>query len=275
MTQISPVLLREAIGRKLRAAREGAGFTLSQAAPRLDVSQSTLSRIENGQPINVHLLRTMMDLYDIVEEGLIDLVRQSRRPGWYKEYGISDHDFIALETGARAVSNFQLSYVPGLLQTADYARALYMASPPRRTAEQIANQLAVRLIRQERLADDEPLRLGAVVSEGALWRPVGGPKVMAAQLRHLALAAELPSVDLRVLPHSVITDTAMKGSFAILEFSKGGRTPIVYLDHALGADRRDRAEVVHAAKIQFDNLRSLALDPERSMELIERVVAGL
>jgi hypothetical protein len=200
--------------------------------------------------------------------------RKSRRPGWYKEYGISDNDFIALETGATEVRNFRTGFVPGLLQTADYAHALYTASSQRRSAEQISNQLAVRLIRQERLADEEPLRLRSLIGEGVLWRPVGGPKVMAAQLRHLILAAELPSVELRVFPHAVISSAAVKGSFTILEFSRRGRAPIVFLDHALGTERKDRAEVVYAAKLQFDNLRSLALDTQRSINLIERVAAG-
>jgi len=275
--RISPVLLRQEIGRRLRKAREAARLNLEVSAQHLDTSISSLSRIENGTSIvTVHLVRSMMDLYDCRLDDLIEMVRAARRPGWWKAYGISDSDFVALETGACRLFNYEPSFVPGLLQTADYTRAVFESGRRRRDDEWIINQLAVRTIRQERLTDDdEPLTLDAVIHEFVLRHPVGGPAVMRAQLRHLALITELPTVSLRVLPASVFSFEAMHGGFIILDFRSPGQPTLAYLDHILGAERNDRTEPVREARLRFDHLRSLALNPDDSMVFIERVAEEL
>ena len=211
---VSPVLLRQEIGRRLRAAREAAGLPLETAAPLLETSTSTLSRIEKGiTAVTVHLVRSMMDVYNRRLDELVEMVRAARLPGWWKAYGISDTDFVALETGASRMLNYELSYVPGLLQIADYTRALFEAVRRPPDEEWIINQLTVRSIRQERLTDEQyPLALDAVIHEFVLRYPVGGRETMLAQLRHLALITELPAVDLRVLPARVISNEAMEGS---------------------------------------------------------------
>jgi transcriptional regulator with XRE-family HTH domain len=274
---VSPVLLRQEIGRRLRAARETARLGLETAAPLLDTSTSTLSRIENGvTPVTVHLVRTMMDVYDQRLDDLLDLVRAARRPGWWKAYGISDTDFVALETGAGLVNEYQVTFVPGLLQTADYTRALFESVRRPRDEEWVINQLAVRTIRQERLTDDtNPLDLHAVIDEFALRKPVGGPAVMRAQLRHLALVTELPTVTLQVLPASVVSNEAMIGGFILLDFPSAGQPSLAHLVHALGTERKDKAEQVRAAKLRFEHVRSLALAPADSVALIEQVSTEL
>jgi transcriptional regulator with XRE-family HTH domain len=270
---VSPILLRQEIGRRLRAARETARLGIEQAAPMLDTSPSTLSRIENGATvINVHLVRTMMDVYDQRLDEVVELVRAAKRPGWWKAYGISNTDFVALETGASLVSEFHPSFVPGLLQTAAYARALFQAVRRLPDEEWMDNQLAVRAIRQQRLTDEElPLRLDAVIHEYALCHPVGGPEVMRAQLRHLALITELPTVTLRVLPAAMVSNEALVGGFILLDFPAEDQPTITYLMHALGTEKTDRNELVWQAKLRFDHLRSLALHPDDSVALIEQV----
>lgn len=273
MLNISPVLLREEIGRRLRAARRKARLTITEAAADLDLSNASLSRIETGQQMpSVHLVRSMMDRYDIREDELVDKVRAARKPGWWKAYGISDRDFIAMETGVSRMCSFTVQLVHGLLQTADYARAVFESGRQSRPEEWIADRLNVRLIRQDRLTDEEhPLELVAIIDEYALRRPVGGPNAMLAQLRHLALVAELPTVTLHVLPSWVVSNEAMKGAFTILDFPDKNQPPIVFVDNALGSDRKDKAEVVYGARLQFEHVRSLALSPEESVMLIERI----
>jgi transcriptional regulator with XRE-family HTH domain len=269
---VSPILLRQEIGRRLRAAREASGLGIEQVAPMLDTSPSTLSRIENGATVvSVHLVRTMMDVYDQRLDEVVELVRAAKRPGWWKEYGISNTDFIALETGGSLLSNYEPCFMPGLLQIADYTRALFESARRPRDEESITNQLIVRAIRQQRLTDEEqPLRLDAVIHEFALCYPVGGPAVMRAQLRHLALITELPTVTLRVLPGEVIANEAMEGGFTVLDFP-ADQPSIAHLVHAFGPERKDKSDQVWQARLRFDHLRSLALHPDDSVTLIERV----
>jgi transcriptional regulator with XRE-family HTH domain len=274
---VNPVLLRREIGRRLRVAREAAGLTMIEAADRLAVARSTMSRIETGiGSVSVHLARSMMGLYRWEDDDLLDLVRTSRRPGWWKQYGFSDRHFIALESGADRLSTFQPDLVHGLLQTADYARAVFSVSRVSRSEVWIDNQLDVRMIRQERLVDDDqPLELRAVISEFALRRPVGGAAVMRAQLRHLVLITELPTVTLQVLPASVVSEDAMYGAFVVLDFPAAEQPSILHLEHVLGPEGSEKPEQVAAARLRLDHLRSLALVPEESVEVIEWVADRL
>jgi len=275
--QTSPILVREELGRRLRAAREAAKLNLRQAAADLDLSASSLSRIEKGQqPPTVHLVRSMMDLYNFFADDLIDKVRLARKPGWWRSYGISDKDFVALETGASRESTFEIQFVPGLLQTADYARAVFASEKEPRSDDRMADVLDVRMIRQDRLTDEEhPLTLVAVIDEHALRRPIGGPGVMLAQLRHLTLVAELPTVTLQVLPSSVVTNDSAYGGFTILDFPREDQPSVAHVQHALGEERSSNPEVMHAIRLRFEHLRSLALDPEQSVAFIEQVADEL
>lgn len=277
VTHISPVVLRQEVGRRIRLARQDAELTIVEAAARLDLTRSALSRLENGiSRVTVHLVRSMMDVYDQRLDDVLEMIRQARQPGWWKQYGISDHDFVALETGATRISNYELIFVPGLLQTADYARALFTSSYNARSADWIANRLAVRLTRQERLTDEEhPLVLDAVVHECALRQPVGDRAVMRSQLQHLALINELPTVTMRILPATTISSEAMVGSFSVLDFAMAGQPSISCAPHALGEERQDKSEHVEPARLRFNHLRSLALGPDESIQLIERAVDEL
>jgi transcriptional regulator with XRE-family HTH domain len=171
------------LAKQLKLLREQAGLTLEEAAPQLDFSVSRLSRIENAQVrIDVHWVRGMLDLYDVGGgrwTELVELARESNRPGWWKAYGLGDNSYIAFETEARRVHIFSLGYVTGLLQTADYARALMVAVPVPRTPEQLDNEVAARVYRQQRLTSaDNPLELVTVIDESALHRTVGGLGVL-------------------------------------------------------------------------------------------------
>lgn len=270
MSNVSPILLREEIARRLRAARKAAGIGTQAAADQLDLDRTVLCRIELGKRgIDVHLVRTMMDLYDFRDDDILDMVREARKPGWWKGFEIADDDFIALEAGASTESSFEVQVVPGLLQTADYARALFESGKARYA---IAKWLKVRLIRQDRLTADElPINLIAIISENALRRPVGGSEVMRAQLRHLALVAELPTVSLHLLPTTVVSNDATYGGFALLDFLFHDQPSVAYAAHALGAERTADREVVRATRLRFERLQSAALDADQSVALIERV----
>jgi transcriptional regulator with XRE-family HTH domain len=273
----SPVLLREEMGRRLRAARDRAGITLDEAAKELYISKSGLNRIEKGhQRADIHLLRSMMDLYNFRDDELVEMAKEAGKRGWWRDYGVSDQDFVALEAGAIRECVFEVQLVPGLLQTADYARALFESGRTERSQEWVADRLNVRLIRQDRLTDEEqPLELTAVIDENALRQPVGGPSLMRAQLSHLALVSELPTVAVHILPTSVLSNEGLYGNFTLLDFAYRGQPSMAYVSHALGEARYADPSVLDAARLRFEHLRSLALDPHWSVARIEQVANEL
>jgi len=264
------------LGRRLRQLREQAGLTLEAAAPAVDWSTSTLFRIETGQQApDVHGMRSMLDLYDAgsVWDELVTLTREVRKRGWWRAYGLGDDSYVGVETEAMAVLDYTIDYVPGLLQTEDYSRALFAASIVVRTEEQLANAVSVRMIRQERLSSaDQPLELTAIVDESALHRPIGGPDVLAAQREHLLSMAELRTVTLQVLPLAAGARAAMGSGLSILSFGDLGEPDMAYVDHALGAAQLNKSSSVAEAKLVFDRLRSEALPPTDSLNMIRRMV---
>lgn len=267
---------RRMLGRRLRLLREEAGLTLDAAAPALDWSVSKLSRIEIAQQaVDVHGVRSMLDLYGMGGEQwaeLTALAREAGRRGWWRAYGIGDNSYVGFETEAAQVQEFASGIVPGLLQVSGYSEALFHASPVRRTEAEVQREVAVRMIRQERLtsADDE-LRLVAIVAEAVLHNPVGGAEVLRAQLDHLVTAAALETVSLQVLPTAIGAHSALASGFSVLSFGDLGEPDMAYVEHALGAVHIEKEADVARARLKFDQLRSLALAPAESLALIEDV----
>lgn len=277
--QAKGTLPQRRLARALRRLREEAGLTLEEAAPRLDWSTSKLGRIETAQQsVDVHGVRSMLDLYGVGGERwteIIDLVRQARKKGWWYAYGLRDQGYVGLESGAVVVHDYQLAYVPGLLQTEDYMRTLFRSSWRRPLDLEIERDVAVRLRRQQRLTEEPALELVALVDEFVLHRPVGGAETMRAQLRHLATAAELPSVCLQVLPASLGAHAGMNGSFTVLGFGEHDEPQVVYVEHTAKALHIEKEPDVAVCTMAFDRLRASALSPSDSIAFIERLAATL
>lgn len=252
-------------------------MTLTEAAPRLQKTKSALGRIETGETVaDVHLVRSMMDLYDQYDEGMEEMVRAAMVPGWWAAYGIKDRGFIGLETEAQAVLTSQIVYVPGLLQTEDYIRAVFSTGKVKRSTKQFENGVAARLVRQRRLTTKEsPLTLDAVVDEGALRRRIGGPDVMRAQLLHLTEAAKLDTVTIQVVPTDVGAHPGLDGHFTILEFQDDEDPPMLYAEYPTGAVHVEKQDEVKEARLVFDLVRAAALSPADSVALIQRVADEL
>jgi transcriptional regulator with XRE-family HTH domain len=267
------------LARTLRQLREEAGLTLEEAAPKLDWSSSKLSRIETAQQgVDVHGVRSMLDLYDVGGERwteIIDMVREARKKDRWHAYGRSDQGYLGLETDAVVVHEYQLAHVPGLLQTKDYMQALFRNSRRRPTDAEIDRDVQARLLRQRRLTEEPALELVAIVDESALRRPVGGLEVMRAQLQHMVARATLPSVCLQVLPISLGVHSGMDGSFIVLGFGDPDEPEIAYIEHTANALHLHKAAEVNACKLVFDRLRSEALSPHDSVALVERLATSL
>jgi hypothetical protein len=257
--------------------REQAGLTLEEAAPKLDKTRSALGRIETGTTkADVHLIRSMMDIYDHYDPDLVDLVREANRPGWWTKYNIDDLGYISMETEASTVLEFSIMNIPGLLQTEGYMRAVFATRNMRRRPETVANDVAARLHRQRRLTNEEfPLELAAIIDEAALRRKVGGAKVMQDQLDHLVMVSELSTVSLQVLPNDVGAYPSMEGAFIILTFPNDEDPAVLYVEYATGSLQVEKPEEVAEARLKFDRLRSEALSPSDSVAFIERVADEL
>lgn len=262
--ECSPPVARRRVARQLRLMREQARLTVDEAAPRLDLTRSSLSRLETGETqANVHVVRSMMDVYDQYSPELLDTVRAARRRGWWRGFGVADLDYVAWEAGASHVRELAVVRVPELLQTDDYARAL-LGEGARVEAE-----LAARRIRQRRLlVDDAPLVFYVVVDEAALRNVVGGPGVMRAQLAHLA--EPQTAVTVRVLPAEAGARVRV-GGFRLLNFDHPDDLPVVYLDSAVGVLREEDTERVASARHAFESIWAAALSVDESRTFIEQL----
>lgn len=266
---------RRMLARALRTLREGAGLTLEQAAPRLHFSVSKLSRIETAQiVIDPHWVKSMLDLYDIGGDRwteLTELAVEALEPGWWKNFKIGSDTFLAYETEAIRSQVFTLGLVPGLFQTAEYARTLMEAVPLGHSTQELDNRVAARMYRKRRLTSTEtPLHVVAVIDESALHQPVGGQEVLRTQLHQLAELAKYDTVTMHVLPTAVGAHAALGSSFTILNFGDLGEPDIVSAEHTLGAVLVDKAGDVARARLIFERVLADSLDPAASRELILR-----
>ncbi len=280
ITRTGAAVQRRMLARRLRLLRERAGLTLEDAAPGLYWSASKLSRIETGQQaVDVHAVKSMLDLYCVETDEWAELTAlaiETRRRGWWRAYGIGDDSYVGFEAEATRLRSFTLAYVHGLLQIAPYSEALFQASPIARSASALERDVAVRMMRQRRLtAVEDDLQLAAIVAEAALHNPIGGPAVLREQLDHLLMAAELENVTLQVLPTAVGAHAALASGFTVLSFDDLREPDIAYVEHSLGAVQLEKEEDVALARLKFDQLRFLALDPADSQALIERAAGQL
>jgi transcriptional regulator with XRE-family HTH domain len=277
VAQASPTFRRRKLARRLREMREKAGLTIEEAARRLDRTRSSLGRLETGQSkADVHIARSMMDIYDEYDADLVDMVREANRPGWWTKYNIDDQGYISMETEAASVLEFSVINIPGLLQTEGYMRALFAARNLRRSREKMTNDVAARLHRQQRLTDEEfPLQLVAIIDEAALRRKVGGAKVMREQLLHLVKVSELSTVTVQVLPNDVGAHPSMNGAFLILTFPDDEDPSVLYVEYVNGSLQVENPEEVAGARLVFDRLRSEALSPSDSVAFIAQVADEL
>lgn len=268
-----PPFRRRRLGKRLRALRDAAGLSLDDAAKKLDKSRTALFRIETGETrADVHLIRSIMDVYDRWEEGLLDAARAALKPSWFTAYRVQDMGYVDVETEASQVFDYPGMSLPGLLHTDAYIRAMFERAHRQRSPKQIANDVTVRLIRQRRLTSEEdPLRLVAVVDEAALHREVGGPEIMREQLLHLVDMAALPTVTLYVLPLRSSPSSAMAGAFTLLAFPDPEEQELLYHEYVTGALHIEDESEVREAKLVFEMLCGEALTPDESVTLIEQL----
>ena len=246
-------------GQQVRKARRAAGWTLTEFGQRIGYDPGQISRIENGKRPPTELFAQMCD------RAFPD------RDGWFSEFYAESRTWIATppwfrswiehEQRAAALRIWQLGVLSGLLQTADYARAILTVEPGV-TDDEVSARLAARLARQAILTRDDPPAAWFLVDEAALRRRIGPPDIMAAQLAHLAGVARLPNVTIQVVPSTA--HAGLLGGFAVAERA-------AYVETAVAGQVFEDAEIIAGLLTRFDTLRSEAFRRSESLTLIERM----
>jgi transcriptional regulator with XRE-family HTH domain len=279
----NPTLRSRRLALELLRRREAAGLTREEIARQLEWSTSTIFRIETGrsrpQPGNV---RVLLDLYGVTgpeRDGLIQLARDARKPGWWHSFrDVLPNPYevyIGLEAGAASIRNFEPTVIPGLLQTEEYARKMIRNGPHELDQDNVERRVEVRIARQRILTRDNRPRLWAVIDESVIRRIVGGPDVMRGQLRHLAEAAEQGRTTLQIVPFRAGAHAGTTGAFVILDFPDPTDPEVVYVETLAGdIYLEDRADV-NRYTIAFDRLLAAALPPDDSVRLVEQAADAL
>jgi transcriptional regulator with XRE-family HTH domain len=268
---------------ELKRLRESAGLTQEDVAGQLDWHPTKIMRIETGRTApHPNDVRVMLGLYGVADSGvlagLLKLAKDARQRGWwysYKDVLLSRFElFLGLESEADSIRDFELSMIPGLLQTDDYARELIRGLMAFDAAE-IERRVELRMARQQILDREDAPHLWAILDEAAVHRVVGGKAIMKAQLLHLANSAEHGRTTIQVLPFSAGPHPGQTGPFIILGFAEPIEPEVVYMETVGGNLYVDKSEEVRLFSTVFDQLRAVALSPSQSAAMLQALAGEL
>jgi transcriptional regulator with XRE-family HTH domain len=274
-SNVNPTVRRRRLGQELRRLRELKGMTAEEVAERLLVSQSKISRLENGRrSISQRDVRDLCGVYEVEDHRIVDslmqMAKDSRQQGWWHSFGDIPYSvYIGLETDAASLRVYDPQVVPGLLQTRQYAEALIAGALPETAAADVEKRVQVRLRRQERItAPENPLRLWTVMDEAALRRLVGNRSLMRDQLEHLVEQSQLPHVTVQVIPFEMGAHPGLNGQYAILEFPDAADSSVVYIEGVTSDLYLEKANDVQKYSVMYEHLRAQALNPDQSRQFI-------
>ncbi|WP_286900673.1 helix-turn-helix transcriptional regulator [Thermocrispum sp.] len=280
-----PTVLRMALGAQLRRLREAAGVSRETAGEAIRASHSKISRMECGRvSFKERDIRDLLYLYGVTDpmqvESFVTLARRAKERGWWHKYDESLPDwfetYVGLEQAAKIIRCFEAQFVPGLLQTEEYARAVIQSAHSEDGPEKGEDRLAVRMRRQEILTRQAgPANLWAVLDEGAVRRTIGGRAIMRRQIEHLVEMSRRPNVTIQVLPYSVGGHAASGGSFTILRFPESELPDVVYLEQLTSALYLDKRQDIDNYLAVMDRVSVQALDPRRTRDLLNAILQEL
>jgi hypothetical protein len=272
---------RLVLGARLRRLREVAGISPENAGKAIRGSRSKISRMEHGRTgFKLRDVADLLTLYGVGDEPeratILSLAGTANADSWWQEYADVVpgwlEQYLDMELAAFLIRAYEVQYVPGLLQTSDYARALLWSGHPTARYEEVQRRVDLRLRRQEILHGDDPVRLWAVIDEAALCRPVGGAAVMRDQLAHLIEAAELPNVNIQVLPLSAGGHAAGGGGITVLRFTESDLLDVVYLEQMLTAVYLSRPQDSAHYRDVLNRLAAQAGDLSASKATLKRIL---
>jgi len=279
-----PTVRRMLVGAQLRRLRIDLRLSRAEAAEAIRASEWKIHRLENGQVrFKERDLVDLLTFYGVTEpdqvEELLALAADANSPGWWQRYGdvlpAWFRNYVDLEAAATLIRTYEGQFIPGLLQTDDYVRALVHGAHLEDSNEEVGRRVRLRMARQTLLTREQPPRLWAVVDEAALRRPVGGPEVMRAQLERLLEASKLPNVTLQIIGFGAGAHPAMGSSFSILRFSDQELPDLVYLEHLTNAVYLDRRPEVERYLDVMELLCVQSEPPAKTEQFINRILSEL
>jgi hypothetical protein len=279
-----PTVLRMLLGAHLRRLREAQGVSRETAGWEIRASESKISRMELGRVSfkerDVADLLTLYGMTDEIErDALLELAKNANTPGWWHREGDIlpswFQSYLGLEAAAALIRTYEVQFVPGLLQTADYARSVIVLGHDAASEEEVERRVKLRMTRQQLLTRPDPPQLWVVVDEGALRRPVGGPEIMRAQISALIDATKQPNVRLQVIPFRAGGHAAAGGSFSILRFPDQDLPDVVYIEQLTSALYLDKREDVDLYATAMERLCVEADRPSRTSDILGRMLKEL
>lgn len=272
-----PTVLRILLGAHLRRLREHAGISREDAGYHIRASGSKISRMELGRvSFKERDVSDLLAFYGIADgeerDSLLQLTREANATPWWQKYQDAAPDwfglYVGLEEAAQLIRVYEVQFVPGLLQTEDYARAVVLQGAPGLEPEEVERRVALRLGRQKLLTRDNPPRLWAIVDEAALRRPMGGRDVLAGQIQRLMDLVSESNITLQVMPFKYGGHAAEGGAFHIMRFPEADLPDMVYVEYLTGALYIEKPEEVERYAAVMERLSVAGTSPERTREIL-------
>lgn len=272
----APTVLRMVLGKRLRQLREQAGVSFEDAARAIEVTALTVRRMEKAEVgLRIPYVRELLHTYGVPAaeiDDFLSMAREANKPGWWYKYRDVLPEwfkaYVSLESEASVIRLYEPHYVPGLLQTHDYAVALMRVGFPNASQEDLVRRVALRLKRQDLLAKPDAPVVWAILDETVLRRPVGAPEVMRAQLDRLVEVLDMPKVRIQVMRFSVGAHPGAYGPFHHFRFGFSELPDIVYTENLAGSVYYDRPEDVVAYLEVLDRMSVQAEPIARTRDIL-------
>ena len=281
--QVSATARRMLVGARLKRLREAKGISREAAGFTIRASESKMSRLELGKvSFKERDVADLLVLYGVGDPDERDEIREMARlasqPGWWRAYEdvLPDwfDNYVGLEETAVAIRTYEIQFVPGLLQTPEYARAVIESGLPTPQPHEVERAIALRMARQRLLERASPPHLWAVIDEAALRRPVGTAATVKAQLAHLLDLTVRPRITLQILPLSGAHAVA-GGAFTLLRFGDLDLPDIAYLEQLLNAVYIDRRDQVECYALLLERLAVEALTPDDTTRMLHQLLTDV
>jgi len=283
MAGTSPTVRQRELGKRLRALRNQHGFTVEDVAEKLLCSATKISRLETGaRRPSFRDVRDLCELYGLDEPTsaeFMKLAREARQQVWWTQYEDLNMDpYLGLEEAAIAITSYTMYYIPALLQTDEYTKAIIKTIAPKMNPDIIRQRTEVRMRRQSRLEEDERPRYRVLMDEAVLHRRVGGSVVMAAQLGKILESERQGRVTFQIVPFDIGAHAAQDSNFILFEFAEDtNQSPVVFVEGLTGNQYFEKPADVSRYREALEYLRDTALSPRDSVQLVtemQRVYAS-
>ena len=273
----SPTVRQRELGKRLRELRNQHGLTVEDVAEKLLCSPTKISRLETGaRRPSLRDVRDLNGLYDLEEAEaawLMDLARGAREQVWWTQYlDLNLDPYLGLEQDATAITSFTTFYIPALLQTEDYTKAIISSIAPKMDPDILRQRVEVRMRRQQRLEGDNRPRYRVLIDEAVLHRAIGSPAVMAAQLVRVLEAEKRGQVTVQVVPFETGAHVAQDSNFIFFEFEEDPiLPPVVFVEGLTGNQYLEKTPDISRYREAIESLRDAALTPRDSLGRIDEI----